>query len=86
MVNLNLMNGGGMERTLLNFIEYLPKEYKNVFDIKVIQTDLYDKIRMTEADVSDILDRNNVEIIKLESYNKNLFNSKIIPLIFRFFI
>lgn len=77
MVNLNLMNGGGMERTLLNFIEYLPKEYKNVFDIKVIQTDLYDKIRMTEADVSDILDRNNVEIIKLESYNKNLFNSKI---------
>ena len=77
MVNLNLMNGGGMERTLLNFIKYMPKEYKNFFDIKVIQTDLYDKIRMAETDVSDILERNDVEIIKLESYNKNLFNSKI---------
>ena len=77
MVNLNLMNGGGMERTLLNFIENMPEEYKNIFDIKVLQTDLYNKVRMAEPNISDILNRNNVEVIKLECSNKNLFNSKI---------
>ena len=77
MVNLNLINGGGMERALLYFIKYMPEEYRDIFDIKVIQTDIYDKIRIVDADISDILEQNSVEMIKLENYNKNLFNSKI---------
>ena len=47
MVNINLISGGGMERTLLSFIKYIPDEFKSVFDIKVIQTGIYDKIRIS---------------------------------------
>ncbi|MGC8726356.1 MAG: hypothetical protein ACP5RS_07295, partial [Thermoplasmata archaeon] len=77
ITNVNLINGGGMERTLLSFIKYMPEGLKNVYNIKIIQTGIYDKIRINEAEVIQTLKDKNVELITLEDYNKKTLNLKI---------
>jgi len=77
MINVDLRNGGGMERTLLNYIRYIPQSFKGIYNITVVQTGLSDKERIKREEIDTILKENNIELITLDQYNKNLFNMKI---------
>lgn len=77
MINVSLMTGGGMERTLLNFIKYIPKELKNIYKITIIQTSLGDRARLDSNEIHKILNENNVQLITIDAYNKNIINLRI---------
>jgi hypothetical protein len=68
---------GGMERTLLNYIRYIPQIFKGIYNIIVVQTGLLDKERIKKEEIDTILKENNIELITLDQYNKNLFNMRI---------
>jgi glycosyltransferase involved in cell wall biosynthesis len=77
MINVDLVNGGGMERTLLSYIQYMPSQIRKNFCIKIIQTGLLDRPRLEKDDIDQLLTSNNVELITLDNYNKNLVNLRI---------
>jgi len=74
MINVDLRNGGGMERTLLNYIRYIPQSFKGIYNITVVQTGLSDKERIKREEIDEVLKENNIVLITLDQYNKNLFN------------
>lgn len=73
MINVNLMSGGGMERTLLSFIKYKPDN----FNIKIIQTGSMDNMRLKQDEIFKILKSKNVELETIKEYDKNRYNLKI---------
>jgi len=77
MINVDLRTGGGMERTLLNYIRYIPQIFKGIYNIIVVQTGLLDKERIKKEEIDKVLKENNIELITLDQYNKNLFNMRI---------
>ena len=77
MINSDLRNGGGMERVLLNYIKYIPENFKNIYHITIVQTGLLEKERIKKDEIDTILKENNIVLITLDQYNKNLFDMKI---------
>jgi len=73
MINTDLRNGGGMERTLLNYIN-IPENFKNIYNITIVQTGLLEKERIKKEEIDKVLKENNIVLITLDQYNKNLFN------------
>jgi len=77
MINIDLRNGGGMERVLLNYIKYIPENFKNIYHITIVQTGLLEKEWIKKDEIDTILKENNIELITLDQYNENLFDMKI---------
>ena len=63
MINSDLRNGGGMERVLLNYIKYIPENFKNIYHITIVQTGLLEKERIKKDEIDTILKENNIELI-----------------------
>ena len=77
MINVSLITGGGMERVLLNYIKYIPNEFKDLYKITIIQTSLNDKPRLNSDEMYKILEENNVQLITISAYNRNKVNLRI---------
>lgn len=77
MINIDLRNGGGAERTLLNFINYIPNYCKELYDITVVQTGILEKERIKKEEIDRVLKQNNVKLITLDQYNTNTFNLRV---------
>jgi len=77
MTNVSLITGGGMERVLLNYIKYIPKEFKDIFKITIIQTSSGDVARLNSDEMYQFLEENNVQLITIDAYNGNIVNLRI---------
>ena len=76
IINVNIANGGGMERVLLRYIQEIPQEEKEKYSITVIQTGNMDRRRIDERDIRDIFIKSNAELVTLQRLNSNSFRFK----------
>lgn len=77
MTNVNLSSGGGMERALLNFIDYIPEDIARNYKIKIVQTSIFDRQRLNKDEINEILNKHNVELITLDGFNKKLISFNV---------
>ncbi|AKA48376.1 hypothetical protein IX51_03900 [uncultured archaeon] len=69
-INSNLLLGGGGERTLINYILSIPESYFEIFDIQILQTGYYDRIRLNRSIIDDL--REKVTILDFPDYEERL--------------
>ena len=75
MIGSNLKVGGGGERSLINYISNVPDNLKDRLEITVIQTDLYDRERISEKEIKLAFHGANINIVTLKKYD--IFRMKL---------